>query len=199
MLGAAHVVFACAARFVIDLTAHRLAALGTKAALSIACLRWHRALRADNTIETERPPCDRPPPARCSRRNAFALQPRARREARRLCCVFPMERRACRQAPICRNGSAARRSRWRLIDSPGARHGSAFTPDRQVRRCRNGRGRRRRSICKHSKTGRRQISHACARAAVGTLAGATLLFLQARLNRQKQQARKRHRRFRTQG
>lgn len=185
MLCSAHVAFVRASRFVIDLTTHRLAGLGTKAALSIACLRGTVLSTLTTPSKLKDPPCDRLPPARRSRRNAFALQPRARREGHRRCCVFRMERRACHQAPICRNGSAARRSRWRLIDSPGARHGSAFTPDRQVRRCRNGRGRCRRSICKHTKTGRRQVRHAGARTAVGTLAGATLLFLQARLNREK--------------
>mgnify|MGYP003471171010 FL=1 len=135
----------------------------------------HRALHADNTTEPEDPPCDRPPPARCSSRNAFALLSRARRGDRRRCCVCRLARRGCLQAPICRNGSAARRKRWRLADRQGAHHGSALTPDRKVRR--------RRGIGRHTKTGRRQIGHATARAAVGTLAGATLLFLQARLNR----------------
>jgi hypothetical protein len=39
MLCAARIVFAPAHRFVIDLTAHRLAGLGTKTAPLVACLR----------------------------------------------------------------------------------------------------------------------------------------------------------------
>ena len=142
----------------------------------------HRALHDHMTTEAKDPACDRPLPARCSRRNASALRSCARRGARRRCCVCQPERRACLQAPICRNGSAAPRWRWRPADHRGAHHGPALTPDRQIRRCRDGRGGCCRSIGRYTKTVRRQVRHDTSRAAVGTLAGATLLFLQARLN-----------------
>jgi hypothetical protein len=201
MLCAAHVAFALVKCFVIDITPHPLAPHGTEAA-RYRVPAGHRALHGHTTPEPKDPSCDSRPNARCSRRNAFAPRQRAPRVVRRRCCVCRRARRACHPAPSCRSGSAAQHKRWPSIDLRGAQHGPAFTPDRQIRRCRDGGGGCRRSICKHTKTGRRQVRHATARAPVGTLSGATLLFLQARLNSKNENNNKPAnvtRRFRTQG
>jgi hypothetical protein len=168
-------------RFVIDRTTHRLAPLGTKAALSRVPTR-HRALHDYNIADrkdhhaTDHSTPDAPTATTSCRHGTHA--------ARLVIAV----------ASVVGCGALAKRRRSVAMDRPRspcagrelkalrrAHHGPAFPPDRQVRRCRDGRGCCCRSICKHTKTGRRQISHATTRAAVGTLAGATLLFLQARL------------------